>query len=98
MHIKMSRKEDPSTLLEQLTKVKAHCASVKFDAIEMIAVNIVKDLHEYQQVLLIEQWLKGAAMRAHNKCRNDDGAEKGVALVNIKENCFKYGKPAKYCK
>jgi hypothetical protein len=62
MRIKMSGKEDPSTLFEQSAKVKAWCASAKLDAEEMIAVFIEKAPQQYQQVLKIEQRLKGAAL------------------------------------
>jgi Reverse transcriptase (RNA-dependent DNA polymerase)/Zinc knuckle len=62
MRIKMSVKEDPATLFEQLAKVKARCASAKLDSEEMIAVIIEKAPQEYQQVLTIEQRIKGAAL------------------------------------
>jgi hypothetical protein len=55
---KMSGKEDQSTLFEQLTKVKASCASAKLDSEETIPVISKKAPQEYQKVMTIEQWLK----------------------------------------
>jgi hypothetical protein len=101
MRIMKSGKEDPSTLFEQLAKVKAQCASAKLDAEEMIVVVIEKAPKVYQQVLIIEQWLKGAALTVYNlelattqhyHCvyggrASNDKTEKEVTLVNIKGNC-----------
>jgi len=51
----MKKNEDPSTLFEQITKIKNQCIETTLDTEEVIAVILDAAPNAYQQVLTAEQ-------------------------------------------
>jgi len=53
--VSMKKNEDPSTLFEQITKIKNQCIETTLDTEEVIAVILDAAPNAYQQVLTAEQ-------------------------------------------